>query len=105
MRVRRRRTNRVPCSGFNTEQGLLFVRRLRTRILGLPAVQAVSFADAVPLGFADGPKAYVQVSGYVPRRGEYMSIRVNTIWPGYFDLMRIALIAGRDFTERDDRQS
>jgi len=92
-------------AGYNTEQGALFMRRLRARILALPAVQAVSFADAVPLGFADGPKAYVQVSGYVPRRGEYMSVRVNTIWPGYFDLMRIALIAGRDFSERDDRQS
>ena len=31
--------------------------------------------------------------------------RWNPIWPGYFDLMRIALIEGRDFTERDDSQS
>ena len=92
-------------AGYDTERGTLFMRRLRARIEALSGVRAVSFADAVPLGFADGPKAYVQVSGYVPRRGEYMSVRVNPIWPGYFDLMRIALIAGRDFSERDDSQS
>ena len=92
-------------AGYNTEQGTLFMRHLRARIEALPGVQAVSFADNVPLGFADSPKGDVQVGGYVVHRGENMSVRVNPIWPGYLDLMRIALIAGRDFTERDDSQS
>ena len=43
----------------------------------------------MPLGFADGPKGDVQVSGYMPRRGEYMSIRVNTICPGIIDTSRL----------------
>jgi len=47
----------------------------------------------------------VQVGGYVPRRGEDMRVRWNPIGPGYFDLMRIAVIEGHDFAERDDRQS
>jgi predicted permease len=34
-----------------------------------------------------------------------MRVLWNPIWPGYFDLMRIALIEGRDFTERDDSQT
>ncbi len=92
-------------AGYNTEEGTLFMRHLRARIEALPGVRAVSFADSVPLGFADGPKSDVQVGGYVPSRGEDMNVRNNPIWPGYFDLMRIALIAGRDFTERDDSQA
>ena len=92
-------------AGYSTEQGTLFMRHLRARIEALSGVRAVSFADNVPLGFADGPKGDVQVDGYVPRRGESMFVRVNPIWPGYFDLMRIALIAGRDFTERDDSRA
>jgi predicted permease len=91
--------------GYNTEQGTLFMRHLRDRIETLPGVRAVSFANDLPLGFADGPRAGVQVGGYVPRRGEDMRVYWNPIWRGYFDLMRIALIEGRDFTERDDRQS
>ena len=43
-------------AGYSTEQGTLFMRHLRDRIEALPGVRAVSFADNVPLGFADGPK-------------------------------------------------
>jgi predicted permease len=92
-------------AGYSTEQGTLFMRHLHDRIEVLPGVRAASFADNVPLGFADGPLAEVQVGGYVPRRGEDMLVRCNPIGLGYFDLMRIALIEGRDFTERDDSQS
>lgn len=91
--------------GYSTEQGTLFMRRLRDRIETLPGVQAVSFASDLPLGFADGPRAEMQVGGYVPRRGEDMRVYWNPIGPSYFDLMRIALIEGRDFNERDDRRS
>ena len=93
-------------AGYSTEQGTLFMRHLRDRIEALPGVRAVSFAEAVPLGFEQRDEwDEVQVGGYVPRRGEDMRVRWNPIGPGYFDLMRIALIEGRDFTERDDRQS
>ena len=93
-------------AGYSTEQGTLLMRHLRDRIETLPGVRAVSFATAVPLGFSPGSwAADVQVGGYVPRRGEDMRVLWNPIWPGYFDLMRIALIEGRDFTERDDSQT
>jgi putative ABC transport system permease protein len=47
----------------------------------------------------------VQVDGYVPRHGEDLSVCWNPIWPDYFNLMRIGLVEGRDFTERDDSKS
>jgi predicted permease len=82
------------------------MRHLRDRMETLPGVRAASFATAVPLGFSPGSwAADVQVGGYVPRRGEDMRVLWNPIWPGYFDLMRIALIEGRDFADRDDSQS
>lgn len=93
-------------AGYSTQQGTLFMRRLRDRIEALPGVRAVSFSTAVPLGFTPGTwDTDVQVDGYVPRRGEDMRVSWNPIGTGYFDLMRIALIKGRDFTERDDGQS
>jgi predicted permease len=92
-------------AGYSTEQGTLFMRHLRDRIEALPGVRAVSFAGNVPLGFAGDPGANVQIGGYVPRRGEDMDVHWNPIGPGYFDLMRIPLVEGRDFTERDDSQS
>ena len=93
-------------AGYSTEQGTLFMRHLRERIETLPGVRAVSFAENVPLGFGQRDEwDEVQVGGYVPRRGEDMRIRWNPIEPAYFDLMRIALIEGRDFAETDERQS
>jgi predicted permease len=65
----------------------------------------VSFASGVPSAFEQGPSAEVQVDGYVPRRGEDMRVSWNPIGSSYFDVMRIPFIEGRDFTERDDRQS
>jgi predicted permease len=81
------------------------MQHLRDRIETLPGVRAASFAMDLPLGFTPGPWVAVQVGGYVPHHGEDMRVYWNQIGPGYFDLMRIALIEGRVFTERDDRQS
>ena len=92
-------------AGYSTEQGKLFMRHLHDRIETLPGVQAVSFGKDVPLGFSDGYWDQVQVDGYLPRRGEDMTVYWNQVWPGYFDLMRIRFIEGRDFTDRDDSQA
>jgi predicted permease len=92
--------------GYSTEQGKLFMRHLRDRTEALPGVRAVSFGHA-PLGFDRDRdnSASVQVDGYLPRRGEDMRIYWAQVWPGYFDLMRIGLTDGRDFTDRDDSQA
>jgi predicted permease len=41
----------------------------------------------------------------VPGLSENMKIYRNVVAPGYFDLMKIPLAQGRDFTERDDEKS
>src|SRR5262249_50251773 len=43
-----------------------------------------------------------EVQGYVPATGENMKIHRNVVAPGYFSLMHIPLLEGRDFTEKDD---
>ncbi len=92
--------------GYNTEQGKLFMRHVRDRLKALPGVRAVSFGHA-PLGFDRDRDnwASVQVDGYLPRRGEDMRVYWAQVWPGYFDLMRIGLTEGRDFTDRDDSRA
>jgi hypothetical protein len=91
--------------GYDREQGKLFLRRLRERVEALPGVRAVSYAEDVPLGFDGGAWEDVQVPGYVPQRGENMKVYRNPVAPRYFDLMRIPLVEGRDFTDRDDAQA
>jgi predicted permease len=41
------------------------------------------------------------VLGYTPKQGENMNAWANKIAPDYFRTMRLPLVAGREFTERD----
>lgn len=91
-------------AGYSTEQGKLFMRDLRDRVEAMPQVQAVSFGHA-PLGFDRDNSASVQVDGYLSRDGEDMKGLWAQVWPGYFDLMRIGLVEGRDFSDRDEAQA
>jgi predicted permease len=92
-------------SGYDVAQGKAFFRQLRQRVEALPGVESVSYADSVPLGFEGASSTDVQVEGYTPRTGENMDVYRTRIAPGYLQTMRIPLVAGRDFTERDDENS
>jgi len=47
----------------------------------------------------------IQVEGYVPDVKESMKIFRNIVSPGYFDLMRIPIAEGRDFSAHDDENT
>jgi predicted permease len=89
-------------SGYNLEQRKQFCRRLREKMESEPGVTAVSYADGAPLGFQGSWWEPIKVQGYVPATGENMKIDRNVVAPGYFSLMHIPLLEGRDFTEQDD---
>ena len=92
-------------SGYDRQQGLDFLRRGQQRIAALPGVKAASYAEDVPLGFSMGSWETLEVEGYVPPPSESMKIYRNLVAPGYFSTMRTPFVAGRDFTEQDDRNS
>jgi len=92
-------------AGYNQQQTTAFCRRLRQDLEARPGVTAVSFADSIPLGFVGASWEPVEIQGYVPSPSENMKIYRNLVAPGYFSLMRISLVEGRDFTEHDDDKS
>jgi putative ABC transport system permease protein len=82
-----------------------FCLRLRDRISALPGIADVSFANVVPLEIGTGSFSNIGVEGYVPGPSEQMSVSSAPIAPRFFDTLRIPVLEGRDFTERDDRNS
>jgi predicted permease len=89
----------------NPDQRAQFCLRLRDRLRALTGIASVSFANTVPLEIGTGQSSDIGVEGYTPGPSEQMHVQSDTVAPGYFDTLRIPLLAGRDFTERDDRDT
>ncbi len=92
-------------AGYTRENADSFYQRMTERIRQYPGVTGVSYADSEPLGFEGGYWEEVEVEGYHPGRGENMKTYRNLVGPGYFDVMQIPLVEGRDFDLRDDATS
>jgi len=92
--------------GYTRHQADSFCELMTERLKRYPGVTAVSYADTVPLGFYGGNWEPIEVEGYRPDwPTENMKIYRNMVGPGYFDVMKIPMLAGRDFTLRDDSKS
>ena len=91
----------LSAAGYNAAQADAFCRRLREALEKQPGMQAVSHAEYIPLSVSAGAWEDLQIKGYVPAPGENMKIYRNLIAPGYFDVMKIPILEGRDFTWQD----
>jgi len=89
-------------AGFTPAEGQQFCVQLRDRLKSAPGIVDASYSDRVPLGFGLSPWQDIQVEGYVPARGENMKIYHCAVAPGFFEMMRIPIIEGRDFTDLDN---
>ena len=82
------------------------IKRLASTVIErtktIPGVTDVSMAS-VPVLNGGSWNSSVTVEGYAAREGENVESYNNTVMPGYFQTMRIPLLLGRDFSERDAR--
>jgi predicted permease len=92
----------LSAAGYDSRQADAFCVRLREVLERQPGVTAVSYADYIPLSVSGDSWEDLQIQGYVPGPNENMKVYRNLVAPGYFDLMKIPLLEGRDFNLRDD---
>jgi predicted permease len=95
----------IVSGGYKVDETLQFSRQLTERLQSAPGVQASAYSDFVPLGAPAGPWHDVEPQGYVPAPSENMKVGRNSVSPGFFDLLRIPLLSGRDFRQDDTRDS
>ena len=70
------------------------------RLGALADVAAVTAARQPPLTGGNGFRAQ-EIEGYLPAPDEELRFESNFVAPGYFEVLRIGLRAGRDFTAAD----
>ncbi len=92
-------------AGYSPAERRDFCDRLQGRLASQPGIVKASWAEVVPLWFIAGPVENVEVEGYLPGRNESMKLARNTVAPGYFDLVRMPLVEGRDFDSHDRESS
>ncbi len=89
-------------SGYSVDELQKFSSQLKERLEPAPGITAVAYADYAPLWASDGPYTAVQPKGFTPRNSDDLKVHVTVVSPGYFDLLKIPLLEGRDFTDKDD---
>jgi putative ABC transport system permease protein len=86
--------------GYPEARATQLYATLTQRLATTPGVEAVATAKLLPLGL-DFERRSVRVVGYQPRPGEDMEFGDDLVGPGYFAAMRISIVRGRAFTDRD----
>jgi putative ABC transport system permease protein len=76
-------------------------RTLIERINALPGVRRAAGVRTTPFAARQSTATYRIDDGQDDRPGEAPSAHAQTITPGYFEAMGIAIRRGRDFTDRD----
>jgi predicted permease len=82
-----------------------FSRQLRERLLESSGVTGAAYSDSIPLGFGLGKWNDITVEGYAAKRGENLGVHHASVSPGYFDVLRMPLLAGRDFKPEDNENA
>ena len=89
-------------NGYSLSQEKQFNRNLRLRLEAARGIEHVSYGNAVPVSIFAGGTDRVQAFGTEADENGVIALGRNVVAPGYFRLMGIPLLEGRDFTERDD---
>jgi putative ABC transport system permease protein len=96
-------TANVSALGHDEAQSYQYHAATLARVRALPGAAQVTAASVVPLGGNDERRGVV-IEGYTPPGdAPTLSMPNNVVWPGYFEVMGIPLIAGRTFAAADGR--
>jgi predicted permease len=82
-----------------------FYRELMARLRLLPQVEAVALGRRVPLEGGSMRHGGVEPEGYELGPDEFLVVSCNVVSPGYFELIRMPLVRGREFRDTDTEGS
>jgi predicted permease len=90
-------------NGYDSPRTVQFYRDLLERLRAVPGVKSAALAS-VPLLHGWEWDSSLTVEGHQAKDGEDMQGFMNSLSPGYFETMGIAVLEGRDFDLRDIKE-
>ncbi len=95
----------VRLQGYDPSRGAQFYKQVIDRVKALPGVRSASLSLLIPMGY-DAQFESVYPEGHAPiQKSEAEIAFSNNVDPGYFQTMRIPIVAGRTFTPNDNESS
>jgi len=91
--------------GYTLERSDVFFEELDRKLEALPGVESVAMAFSVPMGYIMDACQVRRATDVVDPNAPQAAVGCNPITDGYFDTMKIPIVNGRAFTERDTRDS
>jgi putative ABC transport system permease protein len=88
--------------GYDERSGRVFYRKLLDALRADAGIDSATLAGLTPLGIIEVPAEHLDIDGYAPSRGEDMAAQYNTVAPDYFRTLKINLVSGREFEDRDN---
>ena len=91
-------------SGRNMDDAAVarFAATLLDRLRALPRLEGVAIASSVPLDIHGLPSRVFTLEGHARNDDGFDEALTNTVTPGYFAVMGIPILAGRDFADLRD---
>lgn len=87
-------------SGYDEMRGRAFYDRVLERVRALPGVESASLAGNIPLS-GSWDQTRVRVTGFEPPEAAGFPVGFIVVSPGYFETLRMPLLAGRGFTPEE----
>jgi len=86
---------------YNRATSQAFYQQLGERVSALPGVGSASLVEGMPGGFMSRSRRSTEIEGYTPGPDESLEIDASFVGPHYFTNMKVPILQGRDFDERD----
>jgi predicted permease len=90
----------VPFDPVDHDRPYRFYQQLLPRLSAIPGVESASAGWPLPMS-SNGATISFNIQGRPVEQGDEPSEALGVVMPGYFEAMRIPLIAGRTFGEHD----
>ena len=90
-------------AGYEIKQTPALIKRVQESLQALPGVSSVAATDDPELA-NDQSLSNVTVAGYNASESEAMTVERPSVTPGYFSTLGVPLLAGRTFTDADNRK-
>ena len=88
--------------GQKPEERAAFIRQIQQRLQAIPGVQSVTAGTPFPLGGQFSPIRWGNLDAGADA-SKFQATDFQFVLPGYFQVMRTPLIAGRTFTDADNQ--